>query len=85
MAARAELLSGFAVGVCAGDGAALGSVEGDDDGVTGAALACCELAAAIVPAVCVVVHDGSVAATTLPVPSTRTPPASATATSFGLI
>jgi hypothetical protein len=63
----------------------LDGAEGDDDGVTGAALTSREPAAcAVVPAACVV-HDGSDAATALPAPSTRIPPVSATATSFGLI
>jgi hypothetical protein len=63
----------------------LDSAEGDDDGVTGVALTPRKPAAgAVVPAACVV-HDGSDAATALPAPSTRIPPVSTAATSFGLI
>jgi hypothetical protein len=73
----------FAAGFLAGDGALLGSAEGDDDGVAEAGLAIGELVAITVP-VCDG-QDGSVAATTPPAPSTRIPPVSATATIFGLI
>lgn len=74
----------LAAGFLAGDGALLGSAEGDDDGVAEAGLAIGELVAITVPAVCDG-QDGSVAAATPPAPSTRIPPVSATATIFGLI
>lgn len=60
----------------------LAGAEGDDDGE---ALTAREPAAGAVAAATCVVHDGSVAATALPAPSTRIPPVSATATSFGLM
>ena len=66
------------------DGVADG-VAADGDAAAAGVLARGELVAATGVPAALEVHDGSVAATTLPVPSTMIPPASAAAISLGLI